>query len=285
MNEPPLNIELMPAICPKFPGVSSLLSILSLPLSIRFFWLFYCLLSLVCRHFALPGVQFEDLVETLLKLDLMPAVCPEFPGITVGGAVSGGGLESTSFRHGQVFDTCCAFEVLLPGTAESVWVRRPCEQRGEKSKEEKREKREKDREKKGVCNESEREEKKERRDDRDAESLTNDKNNNTNINNSNSDNSPLDASDLFFSIQHSYGTIALLLAIEMKIVRAHPRVCVQYSHFSSVSAAVSAMDRICACVCTSPLPSDPTETGEAAASGADRVDFLDGVVLAEDSGE
>jgi len=41
-------------------------------------------------------------------------VVPELPGITVGGAIAGGGLESSSHRHGQVSDTVLEIECLAP---------------------------------------------------------------------------------------------------------------------------------------------------------------------------
>jgi delta24-sterol reductase len=41
-------------------------------------------------------------------------VVPELPGITVGGAIAGGGLESSSHRHGQVSDTVLEIECLTP---------------------------------------------------------------------------------------------------------------------------------------------------------------------------
>jgi FAD/FMN-containing dehydrogenase len=41
-------------------------------------------------------------------------VVPELPGITVGGAIAGGGLESSSHQHGQVSDTVLEIECLTP---------------------------------------------------------------------------------------------------------------------------------------------------------------------------
>ena len=40
-------------------------------------------------------------------------VITEFPGITVGGAVMGGALESSSFRNGHFADALVALEVVL----------------------------------------------------------------------------------------------------------------------------------------------------------------------------
>jgi len=60
-----------------------------------------------------PDVSMDVLVAYTLEHNLIPAVVPEFPGITVGGAVQGGALESSSFKFGQFNDSCISFEVLL----------------------------------------------------------------------------------------------------------------------------------------------------------------------------
>jgi FAD/FMN-containing dehydrogenase len=59
-----------------------------------------------------PGVTFVDLVAATLEHGLVPVVVPEFKTITVGGAVAGGSIESTSFRYGGFHDTCVAYEVI-----------------------------------------------------------------------------------------------------------------------------------------------------------------------------
>ncbi|MGH2604328.1 MAG: FAD-binding protein, partial [Dehalococcoidia bacterium] len=43
---------------------------------------------------------YEDLVDATLPHGLMPLVVPQLKTITLGGAVSGLGIESTSFRNG-----------------------------------------------------------------------------------------------------------------------------------------------------------------------------------------
>ena len=58
------------------------------------------------------GVTFAELLETTLPLGLMPAVVPELEGITIGGAVSGCSIESTSFRYGGFHDTCLEYEIV-----------------------------------------------------------------------------------------------------------------------------------------------------------------------------
>ena len=62
-----------------------------------------------------PSVSFGDLLRELLKVGMTTLVVPELPGITVGGAIAGGGLESSSHRHGQVSDTVLEIECLAPG--------------------------------------------------------------------------------------------------------------------------------------------------------------------------
>jgi FAD/FMN-containing dehydrogenase len=59
-----------------------------------------------------PGVSFVDLVEATLRHGLVPVVVPELKTITVGGAVAGCSLESTSFRTGGFHDSCLAYEVI-----------------------------------------------------------------------------------------------------------------------------------------------------------------------------
>lgn len=60
-----------------------------------------------------PGVTMEKLVDATLPYGLIPLVVPEFKGITVGGAINGAALESSSHLHGQFNDTCLEYEVLL----------------------------------------------------------------------------------------------------------------------------------------------------------------------------
>ena len=55
---------------------------------------------------------YAELVDATLPLGLMPAVVPQLKSITVGGAVTGGGIESTSFRHGFVHETVLAMDIL-----------------------------------------------------------------------------------------------------------------------------------------------------------------------------
>ncbi|KAK1725166.1 uncharacterized protein BDZ83DRAFT_620605 [Colletotrichum acutatum] len=60
-----------------------------------------------------PNVSMATLVTATLKHGLIPAVVPEFPGITVGGAFSGTALESSSFRYGHFEKSVASLEVIL----------------------------------------------------------------------------------------------------------------------------------------------------------------------------
>ena len=57
--------------------------------------------------------SYEDLVRGCLVRGVMPAVVPQLKTITLGGAVAGVGIESSSHRHGLVHDTVHEIEVLL----------------------------------------------------------------------------------------------------------------------------------------------------------------------------
>jgi FAD/FMN-containing dehydrogenase len=63
------------------------------------------------------GVTFVDLVAATMTHGLVPVVVPELKTITVGGAVSGCSIESTSFKYGGFHDTCVEYEVIT-GTGE-----------------------------------------------------------------------------------------------------------------------------------------------------------------------
>jgi FAD/FMN-containing dehydrogenase len=58
-------------------------------------------------------VSYEDLVRGCLAHGVMPAVVPQLKTITLGGAMAGVGIESSSHRHGLVHDTLLELEVLL----------------------------------------------------------------------------------------------------------------------------------------------------------------------------
>ncbi|KAL5114231.1 hypothetical protein ACEQ8H_007883 [Pleosporales sp. CAS-2024a] len=66
-----------------------------------------------------PGVPMDALVKHLLRFGLMPAVVPEFPGITAGGAFAGTAAESSSFRYGY-FDRTVHFVEMVLGNGDVV---------------------------------------------------------------------------------------------------------------------------------------------------------------------
>ena len=55
---------------------------------------------------------FEDFTDAVLSKGLHPPVVPELKTITVGGAVSGLGIEASSFRYGLVHETVEEMEIL-----------------------------------------------------------------------------------------------------------------------------------------------------------------------------
>ena len=55
---------------------------------------------------------YETFVRETLPHGVMPAVVPELKSITVGGALAGGGIESSSFKFGYVHETALALEVV-----------------------------------------------------------------------------------------------------------------------------------------------------------------------------
>ncbi len=57
--------------------------------------------------------SYEKLFDETLAHGLMPAVVPQLKSITIGGAVTGGGIESSSFKEGLVHETITEMEILL----------------------------------------------------------------------------------------------------------------------------------------------------------------------------
>jgi FAD/FMN-containing dehydrogenase len=56
---------------------------------------------------------YDALLEQSLRAALMPCVVPQLRSITLGGAVAGIGIESSSFRHGLVHESVTELDVLL----------------------------------------------------------------------------------------------------------------------------------------------------------------------------
>jgi hypothetical protein len=64
---------------------------------------------------------YDQLVRTLLEeYQMIPLVVPEFKSITIGGAIVGGALESSSYQHGQVSDTVTSMMILLPNGTRTI---------------------------------------------------------------------------------------------------------------------------------------------------------------------
>ncbi|MFZ2804165.1 MAG: FAD-binding oxidoreductase [Patescibacteria group bacterium] len=57
--------------------------------------------------------RYEDFVEATLTFNCLPTVVPELKSITVGGAATGIGIESSSFKYGLVHETILEMDVLL----------------------------------------------------------------------------------------------------------------------------------------------------------------------------
>jgi len=62
---------------------------------------------------------FEALVDATLEHNFVPTVAPELKSITIGGAISGIGIESSSFKYGFVHETVLEMDVLT-GTGEII---------------------------------------------------------------------------------------------------------------------------------------------------------------------
>jgi FAD/FMN-containing dehydrogenase len=66
--------------------------------------------------------SFDAIVDATLPHGVMPPVVPELRSITIGGAISGVGIEASSFRYGLVHDTMQELEILT-GDGEVVVAR------------------------------------------------------------------------------------------------------------------------------------------------------------------
>jgi len=73
---------------------------------------------------------YEDLVDATLPHGLMPLVVPQLRTITLGGAVTGLGIEATSFRHGLPHESVLELDILT-GAGELLTVRPDGDRPGE----------------------------------------------------------------------------------------------------------------------------------------------------------
>lgn len=121
--------------------------------------------------FVEPRITFEKLCQFTLKYKLLPPVVPEFKSITLGGAIMGTALESSSHKWGQVNDNALEYELLL-GNGELVTA------------------------------------------------------------------SPSENTDLFFSIPGSYGTLALLTAVKLRLIPSKKYVKIHLNKWDKLSDTV-----------------------------------------------
>jgi FAD/FMN-containing dehydrogenase len=70
-----------------------------------------------------PNVPMDKLVDATLAQGVTPPVVMDFPGITVGGGISGGAGESSSFKYGLFNHTVLECEVVL-GNGDCISVSR-----------------------------------------------------------------------------------------------------------------------------------------------------------------
>jgi FAD/FMN-containing dehydrogenase len=56
---------------------------------------------------------YEELADETLQFGLLPTVVPQLKTITIGGAISGIGIESSSFKYGLVHETVEEMEIVL----------------------------------------------------------------------------------------------------------------------------------------------------------------------------
>jgi FAD/FMN-containing dehydrogenase len=71
---------------------------------------------------------YEHLVDATLPYGLMPLVVPELKTITLGGAITGLGIESSSYRNGMPHESVVEMDILT-GSGEVVTARRDGEHR------------------------------------------------------------------------------------------------------------------------------------------------------------
>ena len=118
-----------------------------------------------------PRMTMEELHREVFKQGYIIPVLPEFKGITVGGAINGAAIESSSFRDGQFNDICMGYEILI-GDGTVIWA------------------------------------------------------------------SPTHHADLFYAIPGSYGSLGIVVAVEIKLLPASEWVRLRYHPVNSVRQAI-----------------------------------------------
>ena len=158
-----------------------------------------------------PTVSMHQLAVATLQQGVLVPVIPEFKGITVGGAINGAAIESSSHLYGQFNDSCLAYEVLL-GNGDLLRV------------------------------------------------------------------TPNEHPDLFYGLTGSYGSLALIVLVELKLIPAKPWVKLKYHHFEKISEAVTCMHQL-------HLQSNPPEFIEGIAFSKDKVSIIEGRLTSEEQDE
>lgn len=74
-----------------------------------------------CTAQVLGMTTYEHLVDATLQFGLMPLCVPQLRTITLGGAVTGLGIESASFRHGTPHESVLEMDILT-GTGEVLTI-------------------------------------------------------------------------------------------------------------------------------------------------------------------
>lgn len=152
-----------------------------------------------------PSVPMDHLATMTLEQGVMIPVIPEFKGITVGGAINGAAIESSSHLYGQFNDNCLAYEVLL-GNGDLVRA------------------------------------------------------------------SPEENSDLFYGIAGSYGSLGIIVSVEIRLIPAKPWVCLTYHHFHTLREALGCIDQL-------HEKTDPPEFLEGIVFSGDNITVVEGRLI------
>ena len=165
-----------------------------------------------------PGMSMDEMARVGVAHGVLPLVVLEFPGITAGGAVSGGGIESSSHKYGSFFDTVEEVDCVTGDGRFLERVSRTYEP------------------------------------------------------------------ELFHALSASYGTMAILTRIAVRVERAPRIVHVRYVHCDGMPAATLCMERLA----NAPAVRGGAGSGAGAhahkhAYGAGAPEFIDGVAMAADS--
>lgn len=155
-----------------------------------------------------PSLPMDQLAKMTLEKGVMIPVIPEFKGITVGGAINGAAIESSSHLYGQFNDSCLAYEVLL-GNGDLVRA------------------------------------------------------------------SPRENSDLFYGIAGSYGSLGIIVSVDIRLIPAKPWVSLTYHHFQTLREALGCIDQLHG-------TSDPPEFLEGIVFSKGHISVVEGRLVSEE---